>query len=251
MRRAATSYGRVPATTRGWMVSSGNLSSLNSSDPATTAHFFNTAASFCTGGTPSANPVPGGLAATGILAYASYAQFSSDVSGGAITHPFTWVMYDNENSAPTPTAEKKDPPTYMDLFGSLAHAHGYKVVHAPARDLASVSGTSYPKNPGETDNQWYLRVIAPAAATADILLLQNESYAGTATYASLFYALVSAVGAVNPNALLYSEVSTDNGSASQMYSDAITVGPDGYYVAMPGAVATGLSFLQKMQAAGY
>lgn len=252
MRATANGWGRIPPATLGWIASSGSIFGMDAIDRPTTKHFFSTATSFCTGGNPAANPVPGGYATSAVMSYSSYAQLSSDISGGAITGPFAWLMYDNENWAGTPTGEKQDPPTYMTSFGALAHTHGFKVIHAPARDLSTVTGTLYPKNPGETDDQWYLRVIAtPAAASCDILLLQNESYQGTATYASLLARVFAAARAVNPDAMVYSEVSTSNGTAAQMTAAAQSVSADGFYAAMPSAIAAGMQFFQAMAAAGY
>jgi hypothetical protein len=46
------------------------------------------------------------------------------------------------------------PVKYMTLFGQLAHAHGLKVIQAPALDLATVPGSVLPRHRGESVNQW-------------------------------------------------------------------------------------------------
>ncbi len=74
-----------------------------------------------------------------MLDYTSYAQFSSDIASGAITYPYKWVMYDPEEWSQTPASEQQDPVRYMELFGTLAHAHGLKAIEAPAMDLCSVA----------------------------------------------------------------------------------------------------------------
>ena len=122
-------------------------------------------------------PVQARYATTPVLAYTSYARFSSDIRSGAIRYPYKWVMYDPENWSATPVGERQAPVKYMALFGQLAHAHGLKVIQAPALDLGTVPGSVLPRHRGESVNQWYVRVnIAGAAAAAgDIYLLQDES----------------------------------------------------------------------------
>ena len=106
------------------------------------------------------------LAVAVAVNYTSYAQFSSDISSGAIQYPYKWVMYDPEDWSQTPVNEQQDPVKYMKLFGQLAHANGLKVVEAPAMDLCSVTGTNYPRLSGQTCSQWFTRVnIACAGAT--------------------------------------------------------------------------------------
>ncbi len=92
-------------------------------------------------------------ATTPVLDFTSYAQFSSDIAAGAIKYPYKWVMYDPEDWSQTPGGEQDNPVKYMESFGKLAHAHGLKVVEAPAMDPCSVSGTAYPRKSGETCSQ--------------------------------------------------------------------------------------------------
>jgi hypothetical protein len=198
-------------------------------------------------------PVQAGYATTPVLNYTSYAQFSSDIASGAITYPYKWVMYDPEDWAQTPVGEQQDPVKYMKLFGQLAHAHGLKVVEAPAMDLCSVSGTSYPRLSGETCAQWNTRVnIAGAAATdADLYVLQDESNTtNLSAYDSLYTSSVAQARAANSAVKVYSEVSTANGTADQMTAAAQSISPDGFYVAAPGATAQADQFFLNIKAAG-
>ena len=82
-----------------------------------------------------------------MLSYTSYAQFNSDIASGAIRYPYKWVMYDPEDWSATPVNEQKNPVKYMTLFGQLAHAHGLKVIQAPALDLGTVPGSALPRHP--------------------------------------------------------------------------------------------------------
>jgi hypothetical protein len=52
----------------------------------------------------------------------------------------TYLVYDDEDWPLTPVDEREDPARYMADFVTLAHAHGYKAVLAPAVDLARAMG---------------------------------------------------------------------------------------------------------------
>lgn len=238
-----------------WAMTAGNIQSMSQQNAAVTSHFFNVATSYGAGASLVKTPVQAGYATTPVLAYTSYAQFSSDIQNNKISYPYRWIMYDPEDWSQTPVGEQQDPIKYMKLFVQLAHAHGLKAIMAPALDLGSVSGTLLPRKPGETINQWYVRVNiagAAAAAGADMFILQDESNtANLAQYDSMFNSVKAQVQAAHPATSLYSEVSTANGTASQMAAAVESIGPDGFYVATPGATAEGVQFFQLMQAAGY
>jgi hypothetical protein len=241
------------ATKPAWMMTASNIQSLSQTDSATAAHFFNTSTAYGAGASLVKTPVQAGYATTPVLDYTSYAQFSSDISSGAITYPYKWVMYDPEDWSQTPVNEQQDPITYMELFGQLAHAHGLKVIEAPAMDLCSVSGTAYPRLSGETCSQWYDRVnIAGAAATdGDIYVLQDESNTtNLSQYDSLYASSAAQAQAANPSVKVYSELSTANGTADQMTAAAQSISPAGFYVAAPGATAQADQFFLNMKAAG-
>jgi hypothetical protein len=242
------------ATKPTWFMTAGNIQSLSQTDSSTASHFFNTSSAYGAGASLVQTPVQAGYATTPVLGYSSYAKFSSDVKTGAIKYSYKWVMYDPEDWSQTPVGEQKNPVKYMELFGQLAHAHGLKVVEAPAMDLCSVTGTNYPRLSGETCSQWYTRVnIAGAAATnGDIFVLQDESNTtNLSQYVSLYTSAAAQASAANSAVAVYSEVSTANGTAAQMTAATESISPDGMYVAAPGATAQADQFFQNMQAAGY
>lgn len=242
------------AAARNWIAASGTIYSVKSADPAAAHHFFNVPSSFDMGGNPAASPVPCGYATTPVLNYASCASFASDISSGVITYPFRWVMYDPENWAGTPVAEKQDPIRYLGMFGGLAHAYGLRVILAPALDLGTVAGSVIPRRPGETLPQWYLRVniAGNAAAAGDLVLVQNQSQtADISQYQWLYNSARRQARAANPAVIVNSEVSARNGTASQMAAAAQSVNADGYYVAAAGDIPAAVRFLGLMQAAGY
>ena len=153
------------ATKPVWIMTAGNVQSVSQQDPGTTSHFFNTPTAYGVGASLVKTPVQAGYATTPVLSYTSYAQFSSNIRSGAIKYPYHWVMYDPEHWSKTPVSEQQNPVRYMTLFGQLAHAHGLKVIQAPALDLAYVAGSVLPRNRRESGNQWFVRVnIAGTAA---------------------------------------------------------------------------------------
>jgi hypothetical protein len=242
------------ATRPAWFMTAGNIQSLSQADSATASHFFNTAGAYGAGASLVQTPVRAGYATTPVLSYASYAQFSSDIASGAIKYPYKWVMYDPEDGSQTPVDEQDNPVKYMESFGKLAHAHGLKVVEAPAMDLCSVSGTAYPRKSGETCPQWYTRVNIAGAAAADgnIFILQDESnIPNLSVYDSLYTSSAAQARAANSAIAVYSEVSTANGTVAQMTAAAKSISPNGMYVAAPAATAQADQFFQNMKAAGY
>ena len=121
-----------------------NVQTLSQTDPATASYFFNTATAYGGGASLVRTPVQARYATTPVLSYTSYAQFAANIRSGAISYPYKWVMYDPENWSATPVGERQNPVKYMTLFGQLAHAHGLKVIQAPALDLAGVPAHSSP-----------------------------------------------------------------------------------------------------------
>ena len=248
--------GPAGATTKpSWAMTASNVQTLSQTDSSTASYFFNTPTAYGNGASLVKTPVQAKYATTPVLTYTSYAQFQSDLTSGAITYPYKWVMYDPEEWAATPVNEQQDPVKYMTLFGQLAHANGLKVIQAPALDLGAVTGSVLPRLAGESVNAWYMRVnIAGAAAAAgDIYLLQDESNTTVAggVYASMFNTTKGQAQTANASVKVFSEVSTVNGTAAQMATAAQSISPDGYYVAAAGNIPQTDQFLQLMKTAGY
>jgi hypothetical protein len=237
-----------------WIMTAGNVQAMSLQDAATAAHFFDTPASYGAGASLVKTPVQARYATTPVLTYTSYARFASDLRSGAIHYPYKWVLYDPENWAATPVSERRNPVKYMTLFGQLAHANGLKVIQAPGLDLATVTGSVLPRQPGESADHWYVRVnIAGAAAAAgDIFQLQDESNITSGSqYALMFNTTEAQARSANSNVLVFSEVSTVDGTAAQMAAAARSISPAGFYVAADGNMAQADQFFQLMKAAGY
>jgi hypothetical protein len=240
------------ATTPGWLMGAGTLAGINAAAPAA-SQVLNAPTTYGAGSSLSGNPIQPGFAATPVLTYTSYAQFASDIQNSRITFPYKWVMYDPEEWAQTPVNEQQNPARYMTLFGQLAHAHGLKVIMAPAMDLGYVPGSVNPWHFGETIVQWYLNSgLAAAEATAgDIVNVQAESQTtNVPAFDSLFNGAAAQARAANPAVQVFAEVSTVNGTVPQMTTAAQSISPDGYYLAAPGATAQAAQFVENMTAAG-
>jgi hypothetical protein len=253
---ACGSAGAATTPARNWIGTGWNVHLAYQADPATASHFFSAATSFGTGPSSTASPVTDSLSASATLYYSSYAQFSADLSSGAITYPYKWVMYDPEGWANTPLAEQQNPVRYLGLFASLAHSKGYKVIETPARDLGNVA-TVCPLNTatGENLDQWYIRCkIAAAAAAADVYVLQDQVNTTSITeYQWLFTQARAQALAANSAVKVDAEISTNYGTADQMAAAAQSVPTaSGFYLSTTTAAITQTTqFLQKMQTAGY
>ncbi len=237
-----------------WIMTAGNVQSMSRQDAGLAAHFFDTSASYGAGASLVKTPVQARYDTTPVLSYTSYARFSSDIRSGAVRYRYKWVLYDPENWSATPLSERRNPVRYMTWFGQLAHAHGLKVIQAPSLDLATVTGSVLPRQPGESADQWFVRadIAGKAAATGDIFQLQDESNTTAGgQYAYMFNTAERQARAANPDVLVFSEVSTDDATAAQMATAAKSITPDGFYVAADGKVAQTLRFFQLMKAAGY
>jgi hypothetical protein len=245
------------ASTHNWIATGWNIHLAHQIDPADTRHFFNTPGSFGTGPKPFIDPVTDGYSAKAVLVFDSYAQFASDIRNGRIGASYKWVLYDPEEWRQTPVAEQLNPARYLRQFGQLAHAHGYKVIEAPGRDLGNVAdaGSSCPKLPGENLDRWYIRcdIAGIAAAASDVYVLQDQvNTTDLAEYDSLFASAHHQALAANPQVTVDAELSTNYGTASQMATAAKSVSADGYYLSITHpAIHKATQFFQLMRSAGF
>jgi hypothetical protein len=245
------------AATHDWIATGWNIHLANQLDPAAARHFFNTSSSFGTGPQASADPVIDGFTANAVLVFDSYAQFASELQSGTISPAYKWVLYNPEEWPQTPAAEQLSPAKYLTQFGQLAHAHGYKVVEAPGRDLGNVAraGSSCPELPGENLDHWYIRcdIAGTAAAASDVFVVQDQvNTTNPAEYDWLFSNARQQALAANPQVVVDSELSTNYGTASQMAAAAKSVTADGFYVSITHpALGKADQFFRLMRSAGY
>jgi hypothetical protein len=153
--------------------------------------------------------------------------FSSAGLQAAIDHhqviPGVKVVADDlENFAITPAPERKNPIPAMREFGDAAHAHGYRSILIPGRDLMRVPRAVCSQQPGTTISQAYLRCGLPtAAAYAPIYVIQA---AAVETNLSALRQLVADGAAqarkANPHALVLATLSV---SPNGLYVPAAAV----------------------------
>jgi hypothetical protein len=252
---AAIGAGPASASVHNWAMTGWSIHLTNQLDPATASHFFNTGTSYGTGPNSTGNPISDGFGTSAVLTYASYAQFASDLQNGAISPNYKWVLYDPEMWSQTPVSEQQNPALYMKLFGQLAHANGYSVIEAPARDLAQVPGSVCPQLPGENLDHWFVRsnIAGAAAAYSDVFVLQDQVNTTNLTeFGYLYNTTRGQALAANPQVQVDAEVSTNYGTPDQMAAAAQSVSADGYYInATTPTIAQADQFLREMQAAGY
>ena len=139
---------------------------------------------------------------------------------GSITYPYKWIMYDNENWAQTPTAEKNDPVTYMQDFTSACHAHGYKSIMAPGYDLFTTAKTKYPlqRSPADGDA---VAMVRPGhrrdgrASAATCSCCRRVAARISRVFAELFNATATPRWRRSaPAALVFGEVSSSNATGA-------------------------------------
>ena len=165
--------------------------------------------------------------------------FSSAALQAAVGHhqviPGVKVVADDlENFAITPASERKNPIPALRGFGDDAHAHGYRSILMPGRDLMRVPGAVCSQRPGTTISQSYLRCDLPtAAAYASIYVIQA---AAVETNLSALRQLVQDGAAeahrANPHALVFATLS---------------VSPNGLFVPSSAVVAAAQEIRQYVQ----
>lgn len=121
---------------------------------------------------PGQQPL-GGASARPVVVFASAAQLVSAVRAGALPSHAYGVLYDPEAWPLTPPGEQHDPVAATARAAAAAHAHGLKLIVAPALDLAEVLA---PGGHGTLHARFLaLRLAARMARSADAIELQAQS----------------------------------------------------------------------------
>jgi hypothetical protein len=143
----------------------------------------------------------------------------------------------------------------MRKFAQLAHAHGFYVIEAPARDLGNVVDSVCPKRRGETLDQWYIRCGAAGAAAAysDAVVIQSQVRATDLfTYRWLVSTAKKQALAASSTATVLAALSTNYGTPVQMAAAARAVDAEGFYVTVTSsAIPQACAFFREILAAGY
>jgi len=199
-------------------------------------------------GPPAQIPAPPG---TPVARYRSLAAFQDGLTAATLDPRYHWILYDPENWADTPVEEQQDPWTWLPRFGQYAHAHGYRVIAAPARDLGNAAFSVHPKGP-EPLEAWYIRwgVARAAASHSDIVSIQSQALTEDVKAYETFVAVTKdQAQRENPYVKVFAGISTRYGTAAQMAAAARSVHVDGYWLNVPGPapdIAKAVEFLRLM-----
>jgi hypothetical protein len=188
---------------------------------------------------PGQRPLPG-IPATPVVTFGSVAELGAAVAGNRLPAGTRAVLYDPEAWSFTPPAEQRDPVQAATRAAELAHAHGLRIIVAPALSLTTVVA------PGGSGPRWQqflsLHLAARIARVADIVELQAQSLERSpATYAAFVREAAAQARSARPGVTVLAGLSTNPPGpvvASQQLTAAIqatwpTV--DGYWLNIPGS----------------
>jgi hypothetical protein len=180
-----------------------------------------------------------GVTAEPVVTFASAAALENAISGGQLAAGTYGVLYDPEAWSFTPVTEQRDPVRAAARAAAVAHAHGLRLIVAPALDLTTGL------NPGDRKPRWQqflaLNLAGQLATAADFIELQAQSLErDTAVYASFVRAATSQAMAANPGISVLAGLSTNPPGApvdSQQLTAAIHATQSavvGYWLNIPG-----------------
>ena len=180
-----------------------------------------------------------GITAKPVVTFASATALEDAVTGGRLPAGTYGVLYDPEAWSFTPVAEQRDPVQAATRAAAVAHAHGLRLIVAPALNLTTVLA------PGRQQPRWRafldLNLVARLAAVADIVEIQAQSLErDTAAYTAFVRAATSQASAANPRVIMLAGLSTNPPVApvdGQQLTAAIRATRsmvDGYWLNIPG-----------------
>jgi hypothetical protein len=187
---------------------------------------------------PGQPPVPG-VDATLVVTFTAVAALGDALAGHRLPAGTRAVLYDPEAWSFTPAAEQRDPAQAAARAAALAHAHGLKIIVAPALNLTTVLA------PASSAPRWQqfldLRLAAKIAEVADVLDLQAQSLERSpASYANFVREAAAQARAANPHVTVLAGLST-NPPGGVVYRHQLTAAigaswpaVDGYWLNIPG-----------------
>lgn len=186
---------------------------------------------------PGQDPLPG-IPADPVITFPSATTLEQAITSGQIPAKTYGVLYDPEAWSYTPKAEQQDPVTAATNAAAVAHAHGLKLIVAPALDLTTVLA---PGNGSQWQKFLQLDLISQLAKVADIIELQAQSLErDTATYTSFVSAATSLATGARPDVTVLAGLSTNPPGAevtTQHLLSAIAATRtvvNGYWLNVPG-----------------
>jgi hypothetical protein len=247
----AAAYGDTlahPRTTpQYWVTTSGTDTAIDRVDPFIAGRVFRAAHSVALGGW--AGSITG-------AAWASEAEFASDVRSGNIPSDVRAVMYDPEGWDSTPRPEQRDPALYAERFVWLAHANGYIAIVTPHPSLVSVPGSVCGQRADETQEAAYVRCRIAEKVAKDADLYETQAQAlerDPSAYRDFVARTARQARSANPDVIVLSGLSTAPGyvaTAQMLYAawDSVKDVVDGHYLSLvrveyPGAAAAFLRLI--------
>lgn len=193
-----------------WIIGHRELGVMRSVAPGEVQYALKPANLFVAG----AADTPSGAGQT-VADFKSYAALRIAIAAHQIPSGVHWLMYDNERWPATPRNEQRSPGYYEAQFATLAHQHGYRVILAPAQDLALGFGTSrLPKGKPAWRRYLSMRLPALSARAGDIFDIQAQAYElPQFRKQNLFLRVirnsVAQARAANPNITIFAGLSTN------------------------------------------
>jgi hypothetical protein len=174
-----------------------------------------------------------------VVTFPSVGELRSALSGHTLPPGTQAVLYDPEAWSFTPPAEQRDPVRAAEQAAVLAHAHGLKLIVAPALNLTTIL------DPGGSRSRWrsYLNLglARSMARVADVVELQAQSLERSpATYSAFVRQAAAQARAANPRVSVLAGLST-NPPGAPVVTQQLTAAfqatrpdVDGYWLNIPG-----------------
>ena len=186
---------------------------------------------------PGQPPLPG-VVAEPVVTFTSATALESAVDAGQLPPGTFGVLYDPEAWAFTPVAEQQNPVQAATAAAAVAHAHGIRLIVAPALDLTTVLAK------GGTGPDWRqfldLDLVGRLAKVADVVELQAQSLEqDTSVYTAFVQAAAAQASAARPGIGLLAGLSTNPPGApieARQLTSAIQATRslvDGYWLNVP------------------
>lgn len=187
---------------------------------------------------PGQQPLAG-FTAEPVVTFASVTVLENAVTAGQLPDGTYGVLYDPEAWTFTPVTEQLDPVQAATRAAAVAHAHGLRLIVAPALNLTTVL------QPGSTEPRWRqfldLNLVGRLARVADVVELQAQSLErDPSTYAAFVRAATAQASAANPGISVLAGLST-NPPGAPVDSEHLTAAIQatrsvvvGYWLNIPG-----------------
>jgi hypothetical protein len=187
---------------------------------------------------PGQRPLTG-VSAEPVVTFSSVADLRAALAESALPPGTRAVLYDPEVWSYTPPAEQRNPVAAAAQAAGLAHAHGLKIIIAPALNLTAVLA------PGSPAPRWRqfldLGLTRSLARVADAVEVQAQSLErDPAAYAAFVREAAAQARAAHPGVSVLAGLSTNPPGAavnSRQLTAAIQASRadvDGYWLNIPG-----------------